>query len=141
MFSRGNIEDFKLSNVNGVELMTLMDQGRGEAVILDHHYDIQKVVKMDHFNSHELQFVQNGTKALIVKGNAQDTTIEMSRAIGWEGPRMCRAGFDKFVELDVAKGWEPVFEWSPYGTVGLDESTMTEKSVEKRCGEGVWDYM
>lgn len=141
LFSQGNVEDFRVSNVNGENLLTLMDQGRGEAIILDHHYEVRDVIKIDRINTHEFHFVENGTKALIVKANPREATKEMGEAIGWYGERPCRVGADKLVELDVADNWKQVFEWEPFGHIGLDESTMTGNPVDVRCGSGGWDYL
>ena len=127
--------------MNGEYLMTLMDQGRGEAVIFENHYEVREVVKMDHFNSHELHFVEDGTRALVIKGDGRDATTEMDHAVGWFGSRHCHAGFDKLVELDVTNKWKITFEWSSYGNIGLEESTLTENSVERRCGQNGWDYL
>ena len=139
MFSKGNIEDFRVSNVNGEYLMTLMDQGRGDIIVFDNHYEIRDKISLDHFNSHELNYVENGTRALIVRGGGRDSTKEMAKAIGWDGT--CHAAFDKFAELDVTNNYETLFEWDSFGKIGLDESTLTEASVEKRCGHGNWDYL
>ena len=139
MFSQGNVEDFRVSNVRGEYLMTLMDQGRQEAIVLDNHYEVRETAKWDHFNSHELHFVENGTRALIIKTHFRQSTEEMAQTIGYEGGT-CGAGFDRFLELDLNNNWEPVFEWDPFGKIGLDESTLTEAPVYKRCA-GNWDYL
>ena len=141
MFSKGNIEDFRVSNVNGEFLMTLMDQGRGEAVIFDNHFEVRDLIKLDHFNSHELNFVENGTRALLIRGNGKDATREMGQAIGWDEDRLCHAGFDRFEELDVTDNFKKVFGFSTFGNVGLDESTFTEHDLQTRCGKGSWDFM
>lgn len=138
MFSKGNIEDFRMSNVNGENLMTLMDQGRGEGIIFDNHYEIRDVIHMDHFNSHEFNFVENGTRTLVIKGNHKQATEEMSKKVGYHG--RCGAAFDGFQELDVTNNYEPTFDWSSWDWIGLDESTLTEGSVNNRCG-GNWDFL
>lgn len=138
MFSKGNIEDFRISNVDGEFLMTLMDQGRHEIIVMDNQYKIRKQIPIKHFNSHELNFIQNGTRALVVKNHPQYATKKMSKAVGFDGE--CHAGFDGFWELDVTNNYEHTFEWESWGRIGLEESTLTEQSVEKRCTHN-WDFM
>ena len=138
LFSKGNVEDFRLSNVRGEMLMTLMDQGRGEGIIFDNHYEIREVIKMDHFNSHEFNFVENGTRVQVVKGDGRMSKREMSKAVGFNGE--CNVAFDNFEELDAENNWNPVFKWSSYGRVGLEESTLIEHSIQDRC-HGRWDYL
>ena len=138
-FSKGNVEDFRISNVRGEYLMTLMSQNRGEGIILDSNYEIKDVLVVDKpINTHELNFVENGTRALIVTShNKMKATKEMSKAIGYDGE--CSCAFDGIMEYDTST-WKPVFDWRSFGKIGLDESTLTGAPVEKRC-DGNWDFM
>ena len=138
-FSKGNIEDFRFSNVNGEMLMTLMDQGNNEAIVFDTHYEVVKAVHFDHFNSHELNFVENGTRALVEKGNHKEATEKMGEAIGYDG--RCKVAFDGFAELDATDDYKFTFSWSSWDHIGLDESTLTEAPVNKRCDSGTWDFL
>lgn len=138
-FSKGNVEDFRISNVNGRYLMTLMSQNRGEGIILDSSYEIVDVLEVDKpINTHELNFVENGTRALIVTShNKVKATKEMSKAIGYDGECIC--AFDGIVEYDTSS-WKKTWEWESFGNVGLDESTLTGAPVDRRCN-GNWDFM
>lgn len=138
LFSQGNVEDFRISNVQGEDLMTMMDQGRMEAIIFDNHYEVREAIKIDHFNSHEFHFVENGTKVLLIQGDPRETTPEMEATIGYHGDRRCRVRADRFVEVDLQNDWQTVFDWSPFHRIGLDES---DYGGDNRCTQGDWDYM
>ena len=139
-FSKGNVEDFRVSNVNGDYVMTLMSQNRGQGIILDSSYEILHALQVDNpgrINTHEFNFVDNGTRALAIKSHKQESTEEMAKAIGYDGECLC--GFDGFEEYDTTT-WKSVFDWRSFGKVGLDESSFTANPVEQRCKSG-WDFM
>ena len=118
-----------------------MDQGLEEAIILDSHYEVREVIKIQGINTHEFHFVENGSKALIIKPNPSLATREMGWAIGYYGNRLCHIGADKLLELDVLDNWKITFEWDPYSYIGLDESTFDANPPQQRCGQGGWDYL
>lgn len=138
MGSKGNVEDFRISNVRGELMMTMMDQKAGEGWIFDNHYEVREEHDFTHFNSHEFNFIDNGTKVLVVNSDRREASEEDSESIGFDG--RCSVDFDFFQELDVTNDWEPLFVWESYGHIGLDESTLTDKAVNNRCGGG-WDYL
>ena len=143
MFDRGNIEDFRLSNVNGEHLMTMMAQGRGQAVVVDNDYTIREAHSLNGpgkgLNTHELHFVEDGTRTIYITGRKEKASRAESKRIGFDGECVCH--YDGFAELDVTKeDWPRVFEWSSYGNIGLEESTLTAGSPVGRCTGG-WDFM
>lgn len=142
MFGNRNVEDFRISNVRGEQLMTLMHQKEFAGFILDNDYTIRRKVEEvsnpGNINTHEFHFVEDGTEALVIKTDHKDASEEMSKAIGYDGT--CKdLAFDKFQALDT-KTWEVKFSWSSYDHIGLDESTLDDSSVEQRCSGG-WDYV
>lgn len=141
MFGNRNVEDFRISNVRGERLMTLMHQGDHAGYILNNDFTIRKKVKQadNHgdINTHEFHFVENGTEAIVIKTDFRDASEEKSKAIGFNG--RCRdVHFDKFEVLD-SKTWKLKFSWSSEDHIGLDESTFDAKPVEERCAGG-WDF-
>ena len=138
-FSKGNIEDFRISNVKGEYQMTLMSQQLQEAVILDSSYQVlEKHRVQEHgINTHELNFIENGTRALVIRTTHGMATKEDSAKVGFDGN--CKCAFDGFAELD-AKTWKPTFEFLSNGTIGLDESTLTGGDINGQCS-GSWDFM
>lgn len=141
-FNSSNVEDFRLSNVNGEYKMTLMSQMLGQGFIMDSNYKIVNRVHLDervkNANTHEFNFVDGGSRVLVLKNHAQRATQEMSEVVGFDGE--CRCGFDGFEELDTSN-WNSVFQFYSYGKIGLDESTMTDwGDVDERC-RGRWDFM
>jgi hypothetical protein len=139
-FSKGNVEDFRISNVNGEYQMTLMSQMLARGVILDSSYQIIDRVQVDKpnkINTHEFNFVENGTRALVIKAHGEYATKEMSKLVGYDGE--CHAAFDGFAEFDT-KTWKPTFDFRSYGKIGLDESSLTGGDINKQCS-GQWDFM
>jgi hypothetical protein len=144
MFDNGNIEDFRISNVGGEEMMTLMDQRHGKGVFMNNHY--QEVDRKEAkgpdgkggFNSHEFHFVDGGTKALVVWSVAKTyNASETMEMLGVDMP--CQVACDGINEFDVAT-WESSFSWSSCDHIGLDESTYKTDFIPKMCN-GKWDYV
>ena len=143
MFDRGNIEDFRISNVKGEYLMTMMAQGRAQGIVLDSDYTIRKAFKFSKhgggLNTHEFNFIENGTRTIYLNGGQRKASRKESKKVGFNGE--CSANYDGFSVLDVTKDdWPHVFDWDSYGKIGLDESTLTAGSPAGRCTGG-WDFM
>ena len=140
MFHDGNIEDFRLSNVNGKELITLMDQRSARGVFMDNHYQVvqqREASGPGFFNSHEFNFVDNGKKALIVYTKGNLASKKESKSVGFRG--RCRVDCNGIAEYDV-KTWKTTFEWSSCDHITLDESTLTQLDMDDQC-RGAWDYV
>jgi hypothetical protein len=150
----GAVEAFTLSQVdfgkgNGVEgMLTAMDLRFSSAVFIDNHYKIRRKEDASGpgaFNTHELNFVEDGTKALVVYTHFHhNSTLAESQLVGYEGE--CHSICNGIVEFDV-KTWDRTWIWSSCpeehgkGYIALDESTMKdEEVVQKRC-EKRWDYI
>ena len=116
-FDNSNTEDFKLSNVAGEEMFSVMDQSHGEGVIMDRHYDIKRRIKVRGpglFNSHEFNFVENGTKALVVYTKNIHASEEESALVGYEG--QCKQSCNGIAEYDTTT-WKQTFDWSSCGNI------------------------
>lgn len=116
-FDNSNTEDFKLSNVAGEEMFTVMDQSHWHGIIMDRHYDIKRRVKVvgpGRFNSHEFNFVENGTRALVVYNKREKASEEESALVGYEG--QCIRGCNGIAEYDTTT-WETTFVWSSCGNI------------------------
>lgn len=143
LFSNGNIEDFRISNVNGEDMMTVMDQRHSKGVFIDNHFNVRdrrqaSGPEQGTFNSHEFHFVENGTKALVVWSKNKDyTDSETMEAIGLD--KVCTVACDGINEYDVAS-WKSTFEWTSCGHIGLEESTYKTGFYEKQCAHR-WDYV
>lgn len=139
MFSL-NVDDFRISNVNGENLMTLMTDSK--IYLLENDYSIRSasfLTKQQHQDTHELNFVDGGRRALLLEFGLQKSSEKESKVVGYDG--RCIAQYTGFFEVDVTKdGWPRVYEWSSRGKIGLDESTMTQGSLDDRCGE-IWDFL
>lgn len=129
-----NPHDFRISNVNGEDLMTVIINQ--EAVVMNNNYTIRSrhTPQPDNFplNGHEFNFVDNGTRALVIENNKVTCTREESKKVGFDGE--CIAKFQGFAEMDVTQeGWPFSFQWNSYGHIGLDEATLTDQKIENLC--------
>ncbi|KAK5163784.1 uncharacterized protein LTR77_010458 [Saxophila tyrrhenica] len=143
LFDNGNIEDFRLSNVDGVEMMTLMDQRHSKGVFMDKHFQV-KDRKMANgpsgggFNSHEFHFVENGTRALVVYGEGRSfSKEEAKKALGFG--ETCKVACDGIHEREV-KGWKSTWEWNSCDHIGLEQSSYKVDYLNNQCS-GKWDYI
>lgn len=134
-----NVEDFRISNVNGEELMTLFAYDK--AHVLNNDYTIGMALDIEDqgtLNTHELNFVDNGTRVLFLRNGQEKVSRDESKSIGYHGE--CAVSFDGFSELDVTNsGWPEVFDWKSHGKIELKESTFVDGSAADRCGG--WDYL
>ena len=150
----GAVEAFTLSQVDfgeggGVEgMLTAMDLRTGKAVFINNHYKISRKEQTSGpgaYNTHELNFVEHGTRALVLYDHFDHNASEAeSRLVGFEG--RCHSICNGIVEYDV-KMWDRTWIWSSCedefgkGYIALDESTMNDKDVvQDRC-EKLWDYV
>lgn len=110
-------------------------------MVLNNDYSIHRAVSLETkgpLNTHELNFVDNGTRAIFLKNGIRRASSTESESVGYDGE--CITRFDGFRELDVTQDdWPIVFEWTSFGRVGLEESTYLYGSIENRC-KG-WDYL
>lgn len=134
-----NVADFRVSYVNGEQLLTLF--ARNQIVVMNRNFTIRQALAPERqgaLNTHELNFVDNGTRVLLFRNDMRRASTEESQRIGLGGE--CIALFDSIAELDVTQeGWPSVFEWSPHGRIDLEESTYLWSSVTDRCKR--WDYL
>ena len=135
--------DFRISNIKGEDVMTLTDWDEGRGIIVDSSYQIRDAMVFDRdepVNGHEFNFVENGTRALIINNEWGRATVPMAEKIGWHTPD-CKMIGNNILELDT-ETWKPTFKWRSYEHIGLDESTFEEQSLRKRClSSSGWDYV
>jgi hypothetical protein len=139
-FSKGNVEDFRISNVRGEYQMTLMSQQLSKGVILDSSYNVVEKMSVNPgggINTHEFNFIENGTRALVIRTSGDYASREESEKVGFDGK--CHCAFDGFAELDTST-WKTTFEFLSKGKIGLDESTLTYGDINSQCN-GRWDFM
>lgn len=124
-FDNSNTEDFKLSNVAGEDMFTVMDQSHWRGVIMDRHYEIKRRIKVvgpgGNFNSHEFNFVENGTRALVVYNHGNAASEEESATVGFKGN--CKRSCNGIAEYDTTT-WDITWDWDSCGNIMLNESTV-----------------
>jgi hypothetical protein len=121
--------------------MTFVFQQQGAGLVLDDKYEVEKTILIDepdNTNTHELNFIEDGKKVLVVKTRKEAASKEESLAIKYRYGN-CRARYDGFEELDVETG-QTVFAWNSYGYVSLMESTYTDKPATLECRD-YWDFL
>ena len=140
---QANIMDFRLSDVRGEKMMTMLDHDRADGIIIDDNYEVRDLVLItddkDHVNGHEFQWVDNGKSVLIIRNEKKDATQEEKDSVGFKGDGPCNANYMSFHELDATNNYESIFDWHAFGHIKLNESTMTDSKVEARCN--TWDNM
>ena len=146
MFDNGkDTMSFQIHNVRGEELMTVLDWSRGEGVIFDNHYEIVETVDIygdARTNAHEFHFVDNGSKAVVIKTKYDVSTKEDAQAAGLNNGKLCHAHWDGIQEFDTST-WQTSWEWNSKGHIWLNESTYAETPIEKRCDASHlgWDFI
>lgn len=136
---RSNVEDFRLSNVNGEMLMTMFAQN--QVVVLNNDYTIRsgKLLEPQGWqNTHELNLVNDGRQVIVLMNDVRvtfpDDFPDDSRL---ESEGQCTVRYDRFSVRDVTQPeWPTVFEWQSFGKIGLDESTFYPNSM---CTG--WDFL
>ena len=133
LFDRFDTFTFKVSNVGSQDMLTALYPKGGAGVVIDESYKIQKSVHLfeqEEFNMHELQIVDNGTRALYLKRDVT-TTLNNSRRVGFEGGP-CKMRWIVIEEKDIETD-EVTFTWNSRDHIGLDESTMYENDPVELC--------
>lgn len=137
-----NVEDFRISNVNGQSRLTLF--AHNQVVVLNDNYTVRSERSLEtqgYLNTHELNFVDDGTRTIVLRNHLEGVSAETSqRLIGTDGVKECIAKYDGFSVLDVTKtGWPEIFSWKALGRIRLDESTYLIGGPDFLCGG--WDFM
>ena len=117
-----------------------MSQALGKGVILDSSYQIVDKFQIDNrhgINTHELNLIENGTRALVIKTRNGHASKEESEKVGFHG--RCRCAWDGFEEMETSN-WTSTFRFKSQGIIGLDESSLTYGDVPKQCTKQ-WDFM
>lgn len=144
MFQGSDSYDFRMSDFGEEKLMTFAYRDDCAAVFMDTNYKVKKEGRfardLGDLNMHDLNVIENGTRALVLTKQGGIATEQMSKDVGLEKD-LCHAAFDGFKVMDTTKDqWEPVFEWSTFDHIPLWESTYTNREIESLCSTG-WDYL
>lgn len=137
-FEHKNIHDFRVSMLNGTDVLTMnfpRDGVEGDGVILNHEYEVERLVDLvgenDGPNMHDFNLVDNGRHALMLTTNElEETEVNLPWFNG-----TCRVHWQGFKEMNVETG-ELVYEWNDKGHIDLSESTYlprTRLSFGEEC--------
>ncbi|KAK5686752.1 hypothetical protein LTR17_026871 [Elasticomyces elasticus] len=146
-FDGAGTMDFRLQNISGVEMLTLLDQHLDKGVVLNHQFEVQQSIDLtrNHFdvNVHELQWVDNNTRVLMFYSASTKAPADLSKTVGFDGE--CNTIFEGFKEITLINAtWVETFRWDSYNHIPLTESTHigAGNSMEIECRrEKGWDYV
>ena len=134
--------DFKVTYVNGQDMLTAIHPHGNHSLILNNNYevyaDVDTGINKQTLNMHDFEVVDNGTKALYLTRRLKETSIENSRRVGFRGH--CYVEFTGFEERDLATG-EITFQWNPENKIDLDETTLRTRRIKNICTGDPWDYL
>lgn len=131
--------DFKLSNVLGEDMLTWLYPHNRSLVVLDTQFQVRKQLQISSpekelDNMHDLNFVNDGTRALFFYDETKEATSTQSEAVGFTDGK-CLIRENSFREVDLTEDWRVVYRWSSSKRIDLTESTFTDQPIEKRCKE------
>lgn len=133
--------DFKVENLQGEDVLTMLYAVEGYGVIVDKHYNIKENVTIGvpgkTLNMHGFHVSDNGQHFLFVNRNVTTADRKVSATVPFEGE--CKLTTDGFREVDARTG-KTLFEWDSTGRIAFNESTLDLESVEDRCSQ-FWDYL
>lgn len=138
MFGNMSVQDFRISRVNGKDEMSLIRPELRAGVLIDDHFQITQDIPIEGFNMHDFNFVDDGKHALVILRGVQNSSREDAIATGLE-EGLCSANFHGIAEFDV-NTWEPTWNWTAWGHIGLNESKMANGPATARC-DHEWDYL
>ena len=147
-FQHYNTYDFRATEVEGRQMISLITHKDEAGFIIDETYQVRKTVNMTsevsewaakHLrpdrtaNMHEFYVMANGTRALMLTKVFEESSVEESKTIGFDGH--CAAHWEGFKEIDLTTD-EVLFEWNSHGHIGLDENTNFPRPVNAMCSGG-----
>lgn len=136
-----NAEDFRISEINGEHLITFM--AHSKAYVLNTDYSIRTTKAIETWgtlNTHELNFVKNGTQAIVLRNGIYKIPVEAAKMLIGMDSGNCAARYDEFSVLDVVQEfWLHVLDWHSLGRIDLEESTSIDGVSESHCKS--WDFM
>lgn len=122
----------------GEDMLTWLFPRNRSLVVLDTQFNIRKQLQISDRedeldNMHDLNFVNDGTRALFFYDETKSASTAQSEAVGLADGEKCSIRENSFREVDLTEDWKVVYQWSSAKRIGLTESTYTKSSVEKRC--------
>lgn len=141
-FERYNIFDFRVQDVGGQNMITVIKKSEDAGLIYDNSYHLYKRVDWPGFyntsNMHDFTITGNGTRALVMTKAHFNASQELLRPVGFNGS-YCDVNGNGLKELDIT-GPEPktIFTWNATDHIGLDETTFPRVNPTHAC-EGGWD--
>lgn len=121
-------------------MLTFLHPSNNSAVILDQHLNHFKTLETSSSNHselpspYELNFVNDGSRALFFYDKAKHLSTKQSAAMGFVNGT-CRVRESTFREMDFNDEERIVYRWAASKRIKFNESVVTEESIEQRCNE------
>lgn len=134
-----NSFDFRLSKVMDQEMLTFLHPHRHSFFVLDSNFTISKEVetanqnKSQIDNMHELNFVNDGRRALYFYDKAMNATKPQQTELGGH----CSIRESIFREANLLEDWRPGYMWMASKRIDFNETTAREGTLQQRCNETV----
>lgn len=140
MFDNMSVMDFRISKYHGNNMISLIRPEERTGLIMDNQFNIVENEAIDGFNMHDFNFIENGARALVITRGVKNASEEDSRATGLENG-LCEANFHGIEEIDT-ETWQPVWNWTSWGHIALEETTFKYGPATARCeAGGEWDFL
>ena len=134
--------DLRVQDINGTDMLTVINPHLNAGLILDNSYNIVKEVThsntFEHANMHDFNIVQNGTRALVLtKEIEKSVSRKKAKAVGLN---KCMVHEDGIKYLGISTPGEPqvLFSWNGTDHIGLDETTFRPRPIREMCSKH-WD--
>ncbi len=126
-------------------MLTWLYPRNRSVIILDSHFNVYEKFQASNpsteiDNMHDLQFVDDGTRALYFYDHVRTLSEERSRKLGFQSGA-CRVREQSFRERDM-KNDTVIFTWHASDHLDLGESTYEQATLDRQCQQFQgWDFM
>lgn len=143
ILDRYNTFSFTVSDVGGVDMLTMLYPHGEHAWLMNERYEVESKVYIGisavTTNMHEFQVVDDGRTGLYLTKVNKKASWGDSIAVGYNGE--CYVEFNGFEERDIATGTLR-YAWNSEDHITLDESAMYIAGDDGACeGSGSWDWL
>lgn len=148
MFNYVNTFDFRGVQVNGTQMASLIVHENDAAYLLDNTYELHQTIPMisekdvppsiwqilkdknKKTNFHDFRVSEDGARAFMLTKLFENTTVEESKLVGYEGN--CSVIWQGIKEVDISTN-QTLFVWSAHGHIAMDEGTFALPSIDHEC--------
>lgn len=138
--------DFRIAQVGGVDMLTVVYSHNNSGVILDKNYRIIRDVGYSdshmHSNFHDFNVVEDGTRALVLTRDEHTVlSKEKTKVIGFDGECIVRGDGMKYLDITTSPP-RTLFAWNASDYLELNENFFRPDRglLDEYCsGKKMWD--